>query len=76
MNNTLSNLSWESVNVMQKDGQNGKAAVSKNDLSNTNDMLSLTTLPIYIDEGLSNPYITFDLSYAANNPVLAQNTED
>ena len=76
MNNTISNLSWESVNVIQKDGQNGKAAVSKNDLSNINDMLSLITLPIYIDEGLSNPYITFDLSYAANNSAIDQYTGD
>ena len=76
MNNTISNLSWESVNVVQKNGLNGKAAVSKNDLFNTSDILSLTTLPIYIDENLANPYLTFDLSYAANNPALAQNTED
>ena len=39
MNNSIYNLSWESANVVQKDGLNGKAAVSKNDLSNSNDIL-------------------------------------
>jgi len=57
------NSSWKDTSIFTQEGLQNRVAYFKNNLNG--DFDKLITQPIYLDNELSNPYLSFDVSYSS-----------
>ena len=57
------NSSWKDTSIFTQEGLQNRVAYFKNNLNGNFD--KLITQPIYLDNELSNPYLSFDVSYSS-----------